>query len=417
MLYAFPMDRTGCGFYRVIWPLSELKGRLDYTVVMPGEDVPLVANTVRADNLAPSVRSLEIPDDCSAVLLQRPTSTLLLQCIPFLKQADVKVIVEVDDDLSVLTPRHSAFKALHFPEPLYKATSKSPAFVSDSAHNLKHACDLADLVVCSTPAIRDRYAPGRGVVLRNRLRSDWASCLKNGNAGARSAQLPVPPRVSAIAHLNVPELLPEAVAPVQGLVADLEAAMRRPVLSIGWGGVLTTHPDDLAVLNRALPKLRDYFDEFVIAGPVPEDRESGMPDPQRAVRLLGIDKTRVRYTGSVPFADWYTHLARTFSQSVAVAPLESCAFNLAKSWLKPLEYAACGIPVVRSATPEYNLLGVGLPATDSYKAWASQLRTLLASPALRDDLVARGLEIAAANTYRLHADEWFEALAPFVNKR
>jgi len=388
LLYAFPMDRTGCGFYRVVWPLSELNGRLDYKLVMPGAEVPLVADLVRsADNLAPSVRSLSIPDDCSAVLLQRPTSTLLLQCIPFLKQADVRVIVEIDDDLSALTSSHASFKALHMPVPLYKATSKSPAFVSDSAHNLKQACALADLVVCSTPAIRDRYAPGRGVVLRNRLRSDWASCLKNENAGGRSAPLPVPPRVSAI-----------------------------DTLAIGWGGVITTHPDDLTVLNRALPRISDLYSNFVIAGPFPENQHSHLPDPSRASRLLGIDKDRIQFTGSVPFADWLPHLARTFEHAVAVAPLEDSAFNRAKSWLKPLEYAACGIPFVRSTTPEYDLLGVGLPAT-TYKDWARNLRMLLSSPALRDDAVAHGYEIARLHTYRNFADEWYDALSPYVNKR
>ncbi len=385
MLYAFPLDRTGCGFQRVVWPLSELRGRVPYTVVMPGEKVPLLAEVVRSVAGAPVVKHVEIPDDCSAVLLQRPTSTLLIQCVPFLKQAGIKVIVEIDDDLHALSPKHASYKYLHPDKPSLSNLSEVPAFVPDSLDALTHAIALADLVICSTPALKERYAPGpKGVVLRNRLRSDWRSCLKKNSGGVRTGPPQAPPRVSAINN----------------------------ELVVGWAGVITTHPDDLQILSRALPRLNGLRN-FVIAGPKPPPTQGGV---QRASRLLGLEPQRIRFTGSVPFPDWLPHIQSVFGngRGIAVAPLETSAFNRSKSALKCYEYAAAGIPCVVADTPEYSLTGIGLPTPDNYKAWLKAITNLLNSSDLRDELVGKGYEIADANTYALHADEWYDAISPLV---
>jgi hypothetical protein len=38
---------------------------------------------------------------------------------------------------------------------------------------------------------------------------------------------------------------------------------------------------------------------------------------------------------------------------IGIAPLTDIPFNHAKSWIKPLEYVAAGIPFVASKSPEY----------------------------------------------------------------
>ena len=58
-----------------------------------------------------------------------------------------------------------------------------------------------------------------------------------------------------------------------------------------------------------------------------------------------------------------TKLPKMLPFDIGVAPLNDIAFNHAKSWIKPLEYIAAGIPFVASKTPEYlrlkNEYGVG----------------------------------------------------------
>ena len=85
---------------------------------------------------------------------------------------------------------------------------------------------------------------------------------------------------------------------------------------------------------------------------------------------------------------------------VAIAPLRESRFNAGKSWLKPLEAASLGVPVVMSPSPEYLRLhekGIGLIA-ESPKEWRSHLQRLVGSVALRQELAAKGREVAATLT-------------------
>ena len=47
---------------------------------------------------------------------------------------------------------------------------------------------------------------------------------------------------------------------------------------------------------------------------------------------------------------------------VGIAPLRHDQFNVAKSWLKPMEYAARGVFAIRADTPDYERLGIGIRA-------------------------------------------------------
>lgn len=168
--------------------------------------------------------------------------------------------------------------------------------------------------------------------------------------------------------------------------------------------MITTHPDDLQILSRALP--RTPTKEFTIVGPKPEERWGGLP---RAARLTG--NVPVHFTGSVPFVDWFQALQDNLD--IGLAPLETNRFNQSKSWLKPLEYAACGIPCLTSDHAEYTALGVGLSVPDDHRAWRTAINALLASPTHCDELREEGFLIAGANTYDAHSDEWYDVFAPF----
>jgi glycosyltransferase involved in cell wall biosynthesis len=91
-----------------------------------------------------------------------------------------------------------------------------------------------------------------------------------------------------------------------------------------------------------------------------------------------------RYDNFVP---WLRSIAGRFD--AAIAPLTDTPFNRAKSALKFMELAACGLPTVASRVSPY-LSTIreeedGLLA-DDVESWITQLKRLLHDPALRQRL-------------------------------
>lgn len=343
MLYAYAMDRTACGHYRVVWP-SEALAKAGYPsakIVYPDEE-----SGVRVDlDHHKQVKGVVVPSDCTAVLLQRPTSEMLVETIPFMQAKGIKVIVDIDDDLGSINPRHPSWQALHnertgAPGHTWKATQR--------------ACAIADRVIASTPALLDRYARhGRGVVCRNSLPS-------------------------------LPSILVDC--------------LDQP-LTVGWPGLIDTHPDDLRVLGAAFHRLGLPVHIIGAAPLVPHLVPSRI--------LGGVEPT---FHGTVQFDQWLPTIEEVLGggRGIGVAPLEPSRFNMAKSWIKPLEMAAAGVPVVSSDTPEYLALGIGLFASKP-KQWLAQLRRLADSVDFRLAEIERNREIAAKHVYDNDLETWFNA--------
>lgn len=225
-LYAYLGDRTGCGQHRIILPTQAIKSdqrysHLQINLINPGDDAGLKASVVNN-----KVVGITVPLDCNSVLLQRPTAEILVGCIPFLQDAGVRVIVDLDDDLCSLHPSHPTWHYLR-------------SLPGHSLDALRTACKRADIMVASTPLIAERYASknGKTVVVRNSI-----------------------PR-SAFRGYN-PCLTP----------------------FISWPGAISTHPRDLLPLGNTLPLLGNEL-PFIITGPSPEDNVDG----KRARGLAGRD--------------------------------------------------------------------------------------------------------------------------------
>lgn len=339
MIYAYPMDRTGCGKYRITWPAEVLIARgAPITLIGPGEDGGISAKL----NGRKEVTGVVIPDDCDTVVLQRPDNETLVDTIPFLKREGIRVIVEIDDDLAAVSSRHPGWLWMH---------PKTDTGRSWKA--VEQACEWADVVVASTPALLSRYAKhGRGVVIRN--------CL-----------------------------------PDHFFDFDFE---KDEDVTVGWGGAIISHPDDLRVVGPSLAQLRI---KAKIVGPVPIDLNTHQEAPEKARRLLGVD---AEFTGPVEFEEWIPAIGKLH---VGLAPLEMTRFNVGKSWLKPLEYSVAGVPFVASNTPEYIELGAGLIA-DKPKAWRVLLKRLIDSELFRAEEAERNFKIAEQCRVSDHADSWRE---------
>ena len=372
-LWAYPMDATGCGMYRVQWPLEALAEHrgLEVHLVPPGSDEGIGARL----GLKGDVTHVRVPEGCTGLLVQRPTSELLVETLTLLKRAtDLPLYVDVDDDLSALSSRHPAFHHLH-----PRSRGRIPGHSAQAVHQ---ACAVADLVIASTPAILERYAKhGRGFVLENRLPRHLVrpipphprASLTAGGEGSREDHPPTAPRVGPL-----------------------------------WPGSLITHPDDLGPVLPALHRLN--VPELLTLGPDPRVGHSpGLPNNVR------LPFPRMTFSGRIDFDDWIPTIRK--HEGIAIAPLEKSRFNDAKSWLKPLEIAVAGVPFVRSATAEYDLLGAGLSAPRP-KDWYRLLRDLAHDADLRASEVARNRAIAEANVYDLPAvlDDWQRVFAPWTPK-
>lgn len=344
MLYTFRMDNFSCGMHRVVWPADAVdpySQRIRHIAPDQADGV------VTARTMGGRVTGLtNMPTDMTEILIQRPTSILLGQCIPYLRGAGVRVIIDVDDDLELLSSRHPSWQLIQ-------------SMPDHSEKVLRQACRHANVVVCSTPQIKERLAPLNGVVVRNRLP----------------------------AHHFEQEI-------------DVDFLEANPWASdphIAWPVSIGTHPDDGQEVHNSLSRLR--YPVRVVG-----------PYSNRGKSVLGVEP---RFDGEVPFVEW---MSRVMTIHTGIAPLNSTPFSLAKSALKPLELAAAKVPFVRSMTPEFELLGAGLGAVGK-NGWYRRLKNIMTDDVLRKEEVERNYEIALANRYDDHETiaewehAWFDAFS------
>jgi hypothetical protein len=316
----------------MFWPataIAQSESNIDIEVVAPGS-ISGIGGLARDGNLYKA----SFPPDADIVILQRPSNRYLAQAVPMMREAGVTVIVDMDDDLSLIHPANPAFRLMH--------PKNDPM---SNWQNARDACRDASLVIVSTDALLDRYAShGRGVVLRN--------CV------------------------------PEIYLKIDHEDSDM----------LGWAGALHSHPDDPKVLGPALARVGRTLEVF------------GPEDPLLP-RAFGC---AVNTSGSLPLQEWPYSIAKI---GVGIAPLMDTKFNTCKSWLKPLEYAACGVPWVGSPAAEYtrlHSLGCGEIAAKP-KQWVTAIQRLLGSPSLRQEQSEAGRLVAASLTIEGNAWRWLEA--------
>lgn len=280
--------------------------------------------------------------EADVIVMQRPAEKWWAELVPMLQEVGIRVVVDVDDLFDGIDDGN------------YAKQFYDPAKRTNSARNhlwTDLACQRADLVTCTTPALRRRYGHGHGVVLPNYVPASYLSI-----SGERPG-------------------------------------------TIGWSGSVLTHPKDLQVTGGAVADALNVSDwTFHHIGSGAGVRGClGLPDEPS-------------HTEWVPFADYPYELAK---MEVGIVPLADTPFNEAKSALKMSEMASVGVPVVGSPSPDnvrVQALGVGRLATTPQK-WRKVLTSLLKNPAYRVDLAGTQREAMAGLTYEGHAEKWMAAWA------
>lgn len=384
----FPADQGGCGHYRLTWPWLEVARQFpDEIEVLHADDMQervLIAwdggpFTGEPTEYHTPKHIVEMPDIDVAVF-QRPLHSKYAPYFKLLRERGIVVIVDLDDNFDRIDTRNVAWCAaephwLAPPEAQQLAdmfghvdiTKKSvqSGHVFTPAHkgathkrNIRTALKHADLLITSTPSLAQHY----------------------GGAAAQTIVIP------NYVH--------------QWYVDMGEKHEENDPLIVGWTGSVSTHPNDLQRMGHALPALRkkDVLFSFKVVG-------------------TGVGVTRC--TGLEPditSAGWVSlhgDYQREYAEmDIALCPLEDSSFNVAKSWLKPLEAAALGVIPVMSSLVEYERIhahGVGLIAKRP-REWEGHVRQLLQSEEMRREMRARGLEAARELTLEKNAYRWVEAL-------
>ena len=285
------------------------------------------------------------------VRIPADADVIVLQRVTHRLVADAVSLIRAKG-VAVVIDMDDDLRTIHPANPAFAAIHPRRGTSIHSWHNAQRACEAATLVTVSTNELVRRYAPhGRGVVLDNH----------------------VPARYLDVTHHD----------------SDL----------LGWGGSIHSHPDDLQAAGTALTRLCRAGARFRVIGPRDGVRE--------ALRL----DAEPEWTGVLDLTtQWPTALT---SLGVGLAPLADTVFNGAKSWLKPLEYAALGVPCVVSPRVEYVRLhkrGVGLLARNPHE-WYRQLGRLRGDPTLRAELSESGREAARGLLTEDHSWRWAEAWA------
>jgi glycosyltransferase involved in cell wall biosynthesis len=373
-------DVGGCGHYRLIWPADAL--------VAAGEDVELVMPddvgsmfeleldrdaSIRAGRPVPSGRFTPGREvDCDVLVLQRPLTAGLVDVIRAAKAAGVAVVVETDDDFESIDPANIAWRTVH--------PTQSP---DRNWRHLRTACELADLVVVTTPALAARYGRhGRVRIIPNYVPRSYLYERREELAGRE--------------------------------------------LRVGWSGSVDTHPRDLQVTRGAVARVLARHDlKFHLIGsgrrPVLDPATGAQavdPDTGELVTVLDDriprnlnlrpDATFAHTGGWLSLENYPRGLAKL---DVGIVPLDPGAFNEAKSWLKGLEYAALGVPFVASPTGPYRALaelGAGELAGRP-REWERQLERLVVDEDWRLERQAAGRAVARGLVIEDHADEWLDA--------
>lgn len=345
----WPSDEQGCGHYRQIFVANALMAQgADVVVESIGPTVEWDRKWVGdSPPLDFGVLGVRKPD-ADVVVLGRPGRRQWFEVIGHLQAQGVRVVVDVDDLFAQIPRANTA--AWHF----------DPALSPD--HNrewVARACEVADLVTVTTPALAAVYG-------------------KHG-------------RVRVL-----PNLVPERYLSIVGEHED------DPV--VGWSGTVNTHPHDLEVtgggIHRALMT-------------VPGSKFGVVGTGEGVSERLGCRVSRV--TGWVPFDDYPDAVA---GLDVGIVPLADLPFNRAKSALKMAEMAALGVPVVASPTPDnarLRQLGVGT-LVETPQQWKKQVARLLASADLRAEMAGRGREVMATQTYELHCEQWLDAWSSVLDR-
>lgn len=262
-------------------------------------------------------------------------------------------------------------------------------------------CDLYDGLDPSSPAARTLAKHSAVMSVRS---------LNEGFAFSNAVTVSTPALAEHYGRYNPDvRVLPAYLDWEQWELVEQQSEVERPKVRVGWLGWLPTRGNDMDVL-------RGWMADWLLKHPNVEFVSVGeRPGEQRVHTRLSVPKHQRWTVEGVPFHQ-LAGIVPTID--IGLVPLELNEFNECKSWLKGLEYAACGIPCIASPTGQYREFvepGVtGLLAT-SREEWVAALDLLVADEELRRSMGRAARRKAEQMTIQKHAHLWadtYQSLLP-----
>lgn len=177
------------------------------------------------------------------------------------------------------------------------------------------------------------------------------------------------------------------------------ASSKRPV--VGWVGSTAHRSNDLEELRGLFDLINNKVHHSGHLSTHPYFHNAVDINPAR-VTLAPMEPPR-RYA------------RQSFCFDIGIAPLRDTPFNYAKSWIKMIEYAAAGVPMIGSPAPEYLRLnreyGIGRIA-NSIEEWAEHIKEL-GDSRVRMAEAKKNRELVKQLDVKYMADDWadiFESL-------
>lgn len=381
--------RDGCGFYRLEAPGTVLR-KAGYDVETRYEHINFQTIKLRDPSRPEAydrIHDIIGKPDADVVVYQRPMFEYKLDLIRILQRKGIAVVVELDDDFHNIDEDSKAFKHAH---PHWHLLDKSGLLSRQAGvptwgwnpkrtaymnyNNIMAACEVADLVTVTTPALAELYGKhGRVAVLPNF----------------------VPDSYLAIATCR------------WGHSQDIDFCMAcgweptdgQPAILAGWTGSVDTHPHDLEETGGGVAQA---------LAATPNSGFFTIGTGKGVQQRLGLNQPPLTTEGWVSIGDYPHHVAKL---DVGIVPLADTAFNAAKSCLKGMEMAATGVPFVASPRADYQRLarlGVGELA-DSPKDWRKKVARLLRDPIHRQERSETYRNNMKPLTYENNADLWWSA--------
>lgn len=185
---------------------------------------------------------------------------------------------------------------------------------------------------------------------------------------------------------------------VKNCIPESMLAMDRPRrehVTVGWTGG-GSHTLDVAMIATVV-------------------REVMNRNPALRLHIVGTDFRATfghLHAYHTPWAPRPQDFYRLLDFDIGLAPIVASEFNASKSYLKPLEYAALGIPCVASDFGPYRefvVHGVTGFLASKRSHWRNYIRELAADADLRESMGAKARELAAQHTMEGNWWRWAEA--------
>jgi len=338
----------------IVYP-ADSAGCGHFRLIWPGERLAELGYDVTV--LGPGKRDIKIKMDGQRVVDVvdvDPDAVYVFQRLTHYRMAEAVALIR-SHGAAVVVDVDDDLSSIHPKNPAYDIYHPHRGDPMHSWRNLAHACQNATLVTVSTPGLLGVYAKhGRGHVLYNHL--------------------PDP-------YFETPH----------------EDSDR-----IGWPASLHSHPDDPSAVGGAVARLCG-----------PERPFQVVSDTAGVGEAFSLSAGVVGVSEPINVQQWPGRVAELVG--IGIAPLADTRFNDCKSWLKPLEMSALGIPWVASPSPEYmRLIGRGGPpdigaVAGTPRRWHRELSRLVGSRSLRLERAARARAVAETLKIRDNAWRWLEA--------